>query len=117
MVLTISVVALVLSVEVVLVVVESRSSAPGHGRGNVGALIVRMGFGLYYTKIIIRNLQNPILIVKAPTLVGLERARTTTHKGTPVSTMLATWTWPPHPKALLVPLREPLNPKPLAAKA
>ena len=31
---------------------------------NIGALIIRMGFGLYYTIIIIRSPQNPSLIIK-----------------------------------------------------
>ena len=35
---------------------------------NIGALIIRIGFGVYYTIITIRNPQNPILIIKAPTL-------------------------------------------------
>ena len=35
---------------------------------NIGALVIRTGFGAYYTIIIIRNPQNPILIIKAPTL-------------------------------------------------
>ena len=30
--------------------------------------MIRIGFGVYYTKIIIRSPQNPILIIKAPTL-------------------------------------------------
>ena len=34
---------------------------------NIGALIIRIGFGVYYTIIIIRSPQNPILISKAPT--------------------------------------------------
>ena len=38
------------------------------GKTNIGALIVRIGFGVYPTIIIIRNPQNPILILKAPTL-------------------------------------------------
>ena len=35
---------------------------------NIGALIIRIGLGVYYTIHIIRNPQNPILIIKAPTL-------------------------------------------------
>ena len=35
---------------------------------NIGALMIRMGFGLYYTIIVMRSPQNPILIIKAPTL-------------------------------------------------
>ena len=36
---------------------------------NIGALIIRIGFGgVYYTRIIIRNPRNPIPIIKAPTL-------------------------------------------------
>ena len=35
---------------------------------NIGALIIGIGFGVYYTIITIRNPQNPILIIKAPTL-------------------------------------------------
>ena len=35
---------------------------------NVGALRVRIDFGVYYTIAIIRNPQNPILIFEAPTL-------------------------------------------------
>ena len=35
---------------------------------NIGASIIGIGFGVHYTIIIIRNLQNPILIIKAPTL-------------------------------------------------
>ena len=34
----------------------------------IGAFIVRMGLGVYYTIIIRRNTQNPILIIKAPIL-------------------------------------------------
>ena len=34
----------------------------------IGALFIRAGFGVYYTKNIIRNPQYPILIIKAPTL-------------------------------------------------
>ena len=30
--------------------------------------MIRIGFGVYYTIIVIRNPQNPILIIKAPTL-------------------------------------------------
>ena len=38
---------------------------------SVGALIIRIGFGgLYYTIIILRNPQNPILIIKAPTFIA-----------------------------------------------
>ena len=33
-----------------------------------GALVVRMGFGVYYAISIIRNPRNPSLIIKAPTL-------------------------------------------------
>ena len=33
---------------------------------NIGALTIRIGFGLYSTRIIIRSTQNPILIIKAP---------------------------------------------------
>ena len=35
---------------------------------SIGALIVRIGFGVYYTIIIIRSPQNPILIIEAPIL-------------------------------------------------
>ena len=35
---------------------------------NIGALIIRMGFGVYYTITRRRNPQKPILIIKAPTL-------------------------------------------------
>ena len=37
-------------------------------RSNVGALIIRIGLGVYSTIIILRNPQNPILIIKASTL-------------------------------------------------
>ena len=37
---------------------------------NIGALIIRIGFGVYYTIILIRNPQNPVLIIKAPTLAA-----------------------------------------------
>ena len=39
-----------------------------YSQQNIGALI-RIGFGGYYTKTIIRTRQNPILIITAPTLV------------------------------------------------
>ena len=36
---------------------------------NIGAfIIIRIGFGVYYTIMTIRHPQNPILIIKAPTL-------------------------------------------------
>ena len=35
---------------------------------HIGAFIIRMGFGLYYAIITIGSSQNPILIIKAPTL-------------------------------------------------
>ena len=35
---------------------------------NIGALIIGIGFGLYCTILIIKNPQNPILIIKAPIL-------------------------------------------------
>ena len=38
---------------------------------NIGALIIRIGFWVYYTMIIIRNPPKPILTIKAPTL-GLQ---------------------------------------------
>ena len=34
-------------------------------RYNIGAFRIRIGFGVYYTIIIVRNPQNPILIIKA----------------------------------------------------
>ena len=37
----------------------------GGDPANIGALIIRIGFGVCYTIIIIRNPQNPILIIKA----------------------------------------------------
>ena len=36
---------------------------------NIGALIIRPGFLVYYPTIIIRNPQNPILIIQAPALL------------------------------------------------
>ena len=36
-------------------------------RGNIGAFIIRIGFGVYYSSMTIRNPQNPILIIKGPT--------------------------------------------------
>ena len=40
--------------------------------GNIGASIIKIGFGVYYTILIIRSPpQNPILSFKAPTLRGL----------------------------------------------
>ena len=36
----------------------------------IGALMIRIGFGVYYAIIIIMNPQHPILIIKAPTLEG-----------------------------------------------
>ena len=37
--------------------------------GNIGAFRIRTGFGVYYTIIIARNPPNPLLIIKAPTLL------------------------------------------------
>ena len=38
----------------------------GYMEAIIGALIIRIGFGVYYTITIIRNPQNPILIIKTP---------------------------------------------------
>ena len=40
----------------------------GPGMSNIGTLMIRIRFGVYYTIIIIRNPQNPILTIKAPIL-------------------------------------------------
>ena len=45
----------------------------------IGALIIRIGFGEYSTIIILRNHQNPILIIKAPTLLRDSRDQITEH--------------------------------------
>ena len=45
-------------------------------RVNVGALIIGIDFGVYYTIIIIRNPRKPILIIKVPTLVFWTRFAT-----------------------------------------
>ena len=41
---------------------------------NTGALISRIGFGVYYTIIIIRNPQNPILIIVHYTIYNYKKA-------------------------------------------
>ena len=48
------------------------------GVGNIGAFIVRIGFGVYYAIIIIRKQnQNPILILKAPYIKAAQGCRWT----------------------------------------
>ena len=52
---------------------------------NVGALMIRVGFGVYYTIFIIRNPQSPILIIKAikaPSISKRGPGLETTDKGT-----------------------------------
>ena len=38
---------------------------------NIGALIIRIGFGVYSTIIITRSPQDPILIIKAPVVPSI----------------------------------------------
>ena len=41
----------------------------GYYKGfDIGTLICRIGLGVYYTRIILRNPQDPILIIKVSTL-------------------------------------------------
>ena len=49
---------------------------------DVGALIIRKGLGggVYYTLTIIRNPENPILIIQAPTLFFLPSLTSTPRK-------------------------------------
>ena len=46
---------------------DVRASATCEAARNIGALIIRIVFGVYYTTIITRNPQNPILVIKALT--------------------------------------------------
>ena len=40
-----------------------------HCCADIGALIIGIGFGAYYIIFIIKDPQNPMLIMKAPTLI------------------------------------------------
>ena len=51
-----------------------KTLGPPYPQGpNIGALIIRVGFGVYHAIVIIRNAQNPILTIKAPKALRRER--------------------------------------------
>ena len=51
-----------------MIFVRLAKSLPVHGF-NLGALIIGIGLGVYYIKLTVRRPQNPILVIKAPSLL------------------------------------------------